>query len=393
MKPDVTLASIEDARRRLGTLARETPLLFSSELSRLTGNQLYVKAENLQITGSFKIRGAGNKIIGLAPDEAARGVVAASAGNHAQGVALAARRQGIRATVFMPRGAAIRKLVATRELGADTMLVGADYDEAYQEAVRFAGETGGTFVHAFDDPQVISGQGTVGLELVEQLPDVDAVLVPVGGGGLISGIGVAVKERFPGVRLIGIQAEGAAAPYRSRRTIADGLAVKQPGDAARSLMEHYVDDLVTVGESDIARAVLAMLERVRLVVEGAGSVGLAALLADRCQFAASDRVVVVASGGNIDVDLLARIIEKGLAEEGRCVRFATHLPDRPGELHRLLDVVAEREANVVSVYHDRLRPDVVIGETRVELTLEARDRRHVGEILAALEDLGYKRED
>lgn len=395
----VTINDVKRAQGKIRGVAVRTPLLASGDLSRLTGADVYVKAENLQMTGSFKIRGATNKISSLSPEECARGVVAASAGNHAQGVALAAAARGIKATVVMPEGAALTKLVATRAYGAEVILWGASYDHAYERALSLAAERGLAFIHAFEDPLVISGQGSVGLEILEDLPETEIVVVPVGGGGLVSGIGVAIKEQAPRVRVIGAQPSGAAAMYYSHhegqvvevgeaRTLADGLAVKKPGPTTFRLLEKYIDDIVTVEEHEIARAILMYLEKARLVVEGAGAVGLAALLYGKVA-AAGRKIVLVASGGNIDVNVLARIIEKGLVEEGRYVRLTMRLLDQPGELQRMLRVIAETRGNVVSVYHDRLRPDVAIGESQVELTVESRDRDHALEIISQLRAQGY----
>lgn len=395
----ITADDVEEAALHVQGRVHRTPLLKFEAFQGLAGAQVYVKAENLQKTGSFKIRGAYNKLCQLAAGQKERGVVTASAGNHAQGVAVAARWLGIPCVVVMPEGAPITKVVATRSYGAEVVLYGDSYDQAYDRARDIERERGLAFIHAFDDPQVIAGQGTVGLEILEQLPDVDVLIVPVGGGGLICGVALAVKAHRPGVRVIGVQPEGAAAVYRSRqagqvveiamaKTIADGLAVKRPRERTLDLMERLVDDMVLVNEDEIARAVLLFMERGKLVIEGAGAVGLAALLSGRLELPGL-KTVLIASGGNIDVNLLARIIDHALVQEGRYVRVLTTVPDRPGGLHRLLGAVVAAQGNVISVGHDRLQPGVPLGETEVMLTLEARDRTHVEEILDRIRSAGY----
>lgn len=391
----VGLEDIRAAAAALSGRVERTPVLGLGA----AGAEVVVKAENLQKTGSFKIRGAFNKLRLLDEEQKRCGVIAASAGNHAQGVALAARWLGVRCVVVMPEGAPLTKVVSARRLGADVILHGDGFDQALEEARRIEASEGLTFVHAFDDPAVIAGAGTVGLELAEQAPDADVVLVPVGGGGLISGAAIALKSSKPGIRVIGVQPEGAAALYRSRqagrpvelgiaRTIADGLAVKRPREATLRLIEAWVDDIVLVTDDEIARAILFFLERARLAVEGAGAVGLAALLSGRFP-AAGKRVALLASGGNIDVNFLARLIDHALGEEGRYVRLATTVPDRPGGLHRLLGAVTAAQGNVVAVSHDRLQPGVPLGDTEITLTLETRDRQHVEEIIDRLGRDGY----
>lgn len=393
---DLGIEEIRAAAAALSGHVERTPVL---RLEGVADAEVLVKAENLQKTGSFKIRGAFNKLRQLDEDQKRRGVIAASAGNHAQGVALAARWLGVRCVVVMPEGASLAKVVATRRLGAEVILHGDGFDQALEEARRIQAREEMTFVHAFDDPAVIAGAGSVGLELAEQVPDADTVLVPVGGGGLISGVAVALKALRPGIRVIGVQAEGAAALYRSwqaghlielgtSRTIADGLAVKRPHETTYHLIQDWVDDLILVNDDEIARAILFFLERARLIVEGAGAVGLAALLAGRLPVAGK-RVVLVASGGNIDVSFLARLIGHALGEEGRYIRVATTVPDRPGGLHRLLGAVMAAQGNVISVSHDRLQAGVPLGDTEITLTLETRDRQHVEEIIECLRREGY----
>lgn len=396
----VSLETIREAAAALKGRVHTTPVLKFEPLQGAGGAaEVLVKAESLQKTGSFKIRGAYNKLRQLAPDQMARGVVAASAGNHAQGVALAARWLGIPCTVVMPEGAPLTKTVATRNHGARVVLHGDGFDQAYERAAAMAGAEGLAFIHPFDDPAVVAGQGTVGLEILEQAPEAEVLVVPVGGGGLAAGVAMAVKTQRPAVRVVGVQAEGAAAVYRSHqaghlvettsvRTIADGLAVKRPREGTLRLLERYLDDLVVVSDDQIARAILLYLEGAKMVVEGAGAVSLAALQAGRVE-AAGRRVVLIASGGNIDVNFLARTIDHALVMEGRYVRIVTRVADRPGALHHLLGVIVAAQGNVISVGHDRLQPGVSLGETEIMLTMEARDRAHVEEILGLLRQEGY----
>ncbi len=389
---------IEEAHAALAGIAHPTPLARSRTFSALTGCDLFLKLENLQKTGSFKIRGAYNRIRLLTSGERSRGVIAASAGNHAQGVAYAARAAGIGATIVMPEMAPLAKIVATRGYGAEVLLHGAVFDESLAKAdeVRQAG--GQTMIHAFNDPAVIAGQGTIGLEILRELPDVASIVVPVGGGGLISGIAVAVKSVAPRVKIYGVQARGAAAMVLSRReggirtipaavTMADGIAVKAPGDLTFAIIDRYVDDIVTVDDEDIAGTILMLLERSKQMVEGAGAVGLAAVLHGKLPVKGA--VACVVSGGNIDVNLIARIIERGLVRSGRRVTMTTAVADRPGTLQRLLAVVATLRANVIHVYHDRVEHDVPIGQTSIEICLETRDSGHADEVLTALRAEGY----
>ena len=397
-RPAVDLAAIRAAAATIAGFVHHTPLLSSAAFSELAGADVFLKLENLQKTGSFKVRGAFNRLSHLDPAARRQGVICASAGNHAQGVAMAGARLGIPVTVVMPETAPTTKVVATRGYGAEVVLHGQGYDQAYERALEIAAQRGLTFVHAFDDPWVVAGQGTVGLEILADLPDVDTVVVPVGGGGLIAGIAIALKEQRPGVRVVGVQAEGAPALARSfatgrleaverARTIADGLAVKKPRELTFRLIQRYVDAMVTVTEEEIARAILLLLERAKLVAEGAGAAALAALLHHKVE--QPGRVAVVVSGGNIDVNLLARIIERGLLEDGRLIRIQTLVADRPGALQALLKVIADEGGNILAVYHDRLRHEVALGETEVELIIETRDAAHVDQIRAALRRHGY----
>lgn len=396
---EIGLEDVRAAAERLRGVIVRTPLLPAEHLSSLAGGNVYLKAENLQRMGSFKLRGAYNRLVALNPAERARGVVAASAGNHAQGVALAARLLGIAATIVMPEGAALPKVTATRALGATVVLHGPTFDAAMDHARELGRERELVFIHAFDDPRIIAGQGTVGLEVVEDLPDVDLVVVPVGGGGLISGTAIAVRALRPAARVVGVQAAGAAAlstslaagrlvGLSSVRTIADGLAIKHPEESTYDLIRRHVDDMVTVDEDEIAWAMLMLLEQAHLVAEGAGAVGLAALLAGKLG-ADPGRVALVVSGGNVDVTLLDDVVERGLGREGRYVHLTTRVNDQPGALAGLLQLVGEAQGNVRTVEHDRLMAGVPLGETGVELRLETRDHEHIAALLARLEKAGY----
>lgn len=364
----------------------------------MAGCDVYLKLENLQKTGSFKIRGAYNKIRLLTPSERTHGVIAASAGNHAQGVAYAARMGGVKATIVMPEIAPLAKITATRGYDAEVVLSGAGYDEAYLKAQEIQHQAGQTFVHAFNDQAVIAGQGTIGLEILEALEDVTAIVVPIGGGGLIAGVAMAVKETAPHVKIYGVQAEGAPAMYMSKRehvikttpdaaTIADGIAVKVPGDLTFSIIDQYVDDVVVVNDEAIANTILMVLERAKLMVEGAGAVSLAAVLNGKIP--AAGRVVSIISGGNIDVNFISRIIERGLVKAGRRIKITTLIADRPGTLQNLLAVLTRLKANVINVYHDRVERNVPIGQAVVEISLETRDALHTEEIMASLRQQGY----
>lgn len=395
----VVLDDIKHAKETLAGYVRPTPLYQSPSISALLGLPVYLKPENLQRSGSFKVRGAFCKMSSLTAEERARGVIAASAGNHAQGVALAAQALGVACTICMPEGAPITKVQATENYGAKVVLSGQSYDDAYDKAVELQQAHGFTFIHAFDDPYTIAGQGTIGLEILDDLPDVATVFVPIGGGGLAAGVALAIKSQRPDVRVIGVQAAGAPAMYLSHqkgdlvvtdsaRTIADGIAVKRPGTLTRELVARYVDEIVLVDEEEIAQSILTLLERAKLMVEGAGAVGLAALLGGKAPHVMGP-VCVVLSGGNIDVNILSRIIERGLVKAGRYVRLSTFVPDRPGGLQHLLALVAAAGANVIDVHHDRWLNKVTVTDAEVDLSLETRDPRHVEQILAALKAEGY----
>jgi threonine dehydratase len=376
-----TLAEIEQARRRLEGVARLTPVYGSETFSRLIGRDVQLKAENLQRTGSFKVRGAVNRIATLSDSERAAGVVAASAGNHGQAVAWAAREAGIPALIYVPQDAPMAKIEACRHYAAKTELVGASFEEALAAALAYAAETGATFVHPYEDEIVIAGQGTIGLELAEQVPSAETVLIPVGGGGLAAGIALALRELKPGLRIVGVEAG------RDGYTIADGIAVKQPGELTSAILDDVLDDLVSVSDEEISESIVLLLERAKLVVEGAGAVGVAALLAGRAGGAGP--AVVVLSGGNIDPTMLISVMRHGLTVGGRYLVVRTHLADRPGELIKLLSLVAAERGNVIAVEHHREGMDIPVTETEVELTLVTRDEEHCQQLLAAMGEHGY----
>ncbi len=405
----VTLDDVLAARERLREAIYYSPCPHSVMLSELTGQQVYLKLENLQMTGSFKERGALNRIALLTPEQAARGVIAASAGNHAQGVAYHATKRGIRAVIVMPLTTPLVKVTATRDFGAEVVLFGANYDEAHAEAMRLCAEQGLTFIHPFDDAAVMAGQGTIALELLEQAPDLEAIVAPIGGGGLIGGLACAAKElrareKRPEIRIIGVQTAripSMAAAVKAQHpvtlepatTIADGIAVRRAGDLTLPLVEKYVDEIVTVEEDEIAAAILMLLEREKTLAEGAGAAPLAALLQRRANLKGGlkgARTAVLVCGGNIDVTLLSRIIERGMVEDGRLIRLRIYLLDRPGALHELTRLIAAHRANIVDTLHNRAYYGVNLGDTAIDITLETRGREHVEEILAGLTAGGYR---
>jgi threonine dehydratase len=379
------LPEIEAARARLDGVARVTPVYGSETLSQLVGREVQLKAENLQRTGSFKIRGAYNRISGLEAQE----VVAASAGNHGQAVAWAAREIGARARIFMPQDAPMAKVDATRHYGAEVVLTAAALEGCIAAANAYAAEHDATFVHPFEDPVVIAGQGTIGLELFDQVPDLETVVIPIGGGGLASGVALAVRASKPDARIVGVQASGTL-PGGPGFTIADGIAVKQPGELTTSILDRVLDDMVSVSDEEISEAIVLLLERTKLVVEGAGAVGIAALLTRKV--GGSGTVVPVLSGGNIDATMLISVMRRGLALAGRYLVLRTHVPDRPGELATLLTLLANERVNIVEVEHQRETPSLPVGATGVELTLLTRDSAHGDEILATLGRWGYPAE-
>jgi threonine dehydratase len=379
-----TLAEIEAARERLQGVARVTPVYGSETFSRLTGRDVLLKAENLQRTGAFKVRGAVNRIATLSADERAAGVVAASAGNHGQAVAWAARKAAIPARIYVPQDAPMAKVEACRNYAADTELVGLAFEDALAAAYGYAEETGATFIHPYEDETVVAGQGTIGLELAEQVPEAETVVIPVGGGGLAAGIARALRDVKPGLRIVGVQAG------RNGYTIADGIAVKRPGELAQRVFEDVLDDVVAVTDEEISEAIVLLLERSKLVVEGAGAVGVAALLAGRA--GGSGPAVAVLSGGNIDPTMLISVMRHGLTAGGRYLVVRTRLTDRPGELIKLLSLIADERGNVISVEHHREGMDVPVTETEVELTLVTRDEEHCRALLDAMAAGGYTTE-
>ncbi len=397
--PTVSVAQIEEARTLLDGVAIYTPMEESRWLSSLTGGPVSLKCENLQRTGSFKIRGAFLRISRLSEEERTHGVVAASAGNHAQGVALAAQMLGIKATVFMPEGAPIPKEKATRGYGADVVFHGQYLEDAMVGARAFAEETGAVFIHPFDHLDVVTGQGTAGLEILEQAPDVRTVLVPTGGGGLLAGIAIAIKASRPDVRVVGIQAEGAAAypsslasgaPVKlsSMKTMADGIAVGLPGDITFAAVRDHVDEIVTVSEESLSRALLALVERAKMVVEPAGAAAVAALLDDPTAY--ETPVVAVLSGGNIDPLLLGKVIRHGMASAGRYLHLRVCIPDLPGGLARLLTEVGEAGANILEVAHERISPSLHLDEVEVQLQMETRGEPHAEQVRTRLRERGYR---
>jgi threonine dehydratase len=395
----VTLEDIENAREAVYQVGHRTPLVFSSRLSERYGHEVYLKAECLQYTGSFKVRGAANRLSMLTPEEQKRGVIAASAGNHAQGVAVAARRLGIKATVVMPKQATLAKVQAARRYGANVLLEGEGFDDALATAQSLAEEHGYIFIPAFDDERVIAGQGTLGLELLEDCPDVDDVIVPVGGGGLIAGIATALKARRPAVRIAGVQAAAAPAVAlsfrRGRRaeleaapTVADGVAIGAPGRATLPIIRRHVDQVVTVDEETIAQAIVLLLEDAKLVVEGAGALGVAALLSGAIE-PQGKKTIIVLSGGNIDINMLATIVQRGLLYENRYFNLRIEFEDRPGSLAEILGLVASTGANVLDVVHFRQEPYLPLRGVEVRLLLETRDLDHIEEITRMVLKDGY----
>jgi threonine dehydratase len=397
----VTLQDVEEAQRRIGDAVYRTPCPKSDQFNEASCAALYCKLENLQRTGAFKERGALNKLLTLTPEERTRGVIAASAGNHAQGLAYHAGRLNLSATIVMPERTPLIKATRTRAYGARVVLAGANFDEAYAEALRIQERENRVFVHPFDDPLVIAGQGTVGLELLEQCPWVDMVVVPIGGGGLISGVACALKETNPRIKVVGVETTtlpsmkasleaGRLVELEGGTTIADGIAVKRPGEHTFEMVRRYVDDIVTVDEEEIANAILLLLEREKTVAEGAGAVGLAALINGKIPSARGRKVVLLISGGNIDVNLISRIIERGLVKDGRLVQLEVRMPDRPGMLARLTTEIAQQGANVVEIYHNRAFAKAGLGEVMVEVTLETRGHEHIEELMTSLSQKGWQ---
>jgi threonine dehydratase len=398
----ITLENINAALDRVRGSIYLSPCTFSDTFSQLTGNSIYLKLENLQRTGAFKERGALNKLLTLTPEERARGVIAASAGNHAQGLAYHAGCRDIRAQICMPLTTPLIKVSATKAYGAEVVLYGANYDEACEEAVRRGKQQHLTFIHPFDDDAVIAGQGTLGLELLQQHPEIEAVVVPIGGGGLIGGVACAIKETNPKVQVVGVQttrlpsmkvavAEGKPVTLAPAATIADGIAVRRAGDRTLPLVQKYVDEIVTVNEEEIANAVLLLLEREKMLAEGAGAAAIAAVINHKIKMAGK-KIAVLVCGGNMDVTLLSRIIERGLVKDGRLVRLRVHLPDYPGALHKVTGILANHRANIVETSYDRAYYGVNLGDTAIDITMETRGPDHIAELLSALEAGGYAHE-
>ncbi len=398
----VTLQTIKAAAGRIRDSIYLSPFVRSETFSKLTGNTIFFKLENLQMTGSYKERGALNKILLLTDDERRKGVIAASAGNHAQAVAYHATKRGIAAQICMPLTTPIVKVTATRGYGAEVILSGTNYDETCQEALSRCERLGLTFIHPFDDEAVISGQGTLGLEMLDQQGDIDVLIVPIGGGGLIGGVACAVKETNSKVRVIGVQTsklpsmkaaieKGSPVTLPAKVTIADGIAVRCAGAATFPLVQRYVDDIVTVDEEEIANAILLLLEKEKTLTEGAGAVATAAVLQHKIPLSGK-KVGVFIGGGNIDVSLLSRIIERGLVKDGRLVRLRIHLPDHPGALQKLAGVIAGQKANIVETNYDRAYYGVLLGDTVIDITMETRGPENIVELTAALEAAGYPHE-
>ncbi|WP_256287796.1 threonine ammonia-lyase [Halobellus inordinatus] len=396
----LSLADVEAARDRIEDIARWTPLEYSHTFSDMTGADVHLKLETFQRTGAFKIRGATNRIATLSAAEREAGVVTASAGNHAQGVALAASRSGVDSKIVMPEHAPISKVEATERYGGQTVLYGADYDEAQAKAHEIEREEGRTYVHAFNDEVVMAGQGTIGLEIVDDCPEVDTVVVPIGGGGLISGIATAVKGRNPDARVIGVQAEGAASLPQSLQageireldavnTIADGIATRKVGERPFEVIQERVDEVVTVSDEEIAVALTYLLEREKTLVEGAGAVPLAALLFEAFDYEDGETIVPALCGGNIDTNQLTTVLVRGLVETGRYLKIRTVLRDRPGALQDLVEIIADQRANIYAIQHDRTSRDVAMNEADVEIDIETRGHDHIEELLVALRAAGY----
>jgi threonine dehydratase len=388
---DIQLKDIWQAKERLSGLVHQTALGRSQSLDAVTGGEIFLKFENMQKTGSFKVRGASNRIMTLCAepdfaegtDRRAAGVVAASAGNHAQGVALSATRAGIASTIVMPEGAPISKIMATKSYGANVVLSGSSYDDAYEKAIALSQETGAFYLHAYDDPYVIAGQGTVGLEIMEQLPDVDVIFVPIGGGGLASGVALAVKSLKPSVEVIGVEAQNRS------NTIADGIAVKHPGKLTGAILDKYLDGVVQVDDEEVSATILLLMERVKVIAEGAGAAAVAAAIYNKVPTKGRKAACII-SGGNIDVNFVAQIIHRGMLKNGRYLEATALLPDKPGSLRRYLDIIAQAKGNVVSVLHDRNRADIHLNMVSVSVLIETQGFEHGQAIMEALEKQGIK---
>ena len=394
------LNQIISAREKMKGIIHQTPLDFSQTFTDMSHNEVYLKLENLQKTGSFKVRGSINKLTSLSKEELSKGVIAASAGNHAQGVAYSSKMLNIPCTIVMPKGAPLSKIQATKNYGAEIVLEGDVFDDALAHAIELSEKQGFTLVHTFDDDEIIAGQGTVGLEILEQLPDVEAIICPVGGGGLIAGIAVAVKEKNPNVAIYGVEASACPSMAQSllekkpitvasSPTVADGIAVKKPGVRNLEIVEKYVDDLVTVDELEMIRTMFLLLERNKLLVEGSGASSLAALLYEKLNIKGK-KVVALLSGGNVDVNFISRIIERGMVEAGRYARFSIIIVDKPGGLQRVLTNITEADANILSVHHTRMGRNIYPGYTEIEIAVETKSHEHILDLQKALTARGYR---
>lgn len=394
----MTFEKIQEAKKRLDAVVQRKPLDYSTTFSRMTGGQIYLKCENMQKTGSFKVRGAYNKIAKLHEEGSLSAIVASSAGNHAQGCAFAASAMGVKATICMPKTTPIAKIVATEGYGATVELYGDYYDDCYRRAREIEATTGAVFIHPFDDEDVIAGQGTIGLEILEELPDADVILVPAGGGGLLAGVACAAKAVNPETRVIGVQAEGAPAIALSFKenkhialdyihTIADGIAVKNPGNVTMDLIRKYADDVMTVSDGEIASAIIHLIERTKMVVEPAGATTLALALSGRLNVKGK-KVVCLLSGGNIDVSTIGKIIEQGLITRGRKIEFSIQLQDKPGMLEKVSHILAKENANVISITYDRMHADLELGETILHIACEVGGKEHSNRVATALREAG-----
>jgi threonine dehydratase len=395
----LNLDNIIIAREKMKGIVHTTPLDFSKTFSDLAHNEVYLKLENLQKTGSFKVRGSYNKLISLSEEELKKGVVAASAGNHAQGVAYSSKMLNIPCTIVMPKGAPLSKVLATRQYGAEVILEGDVFDESLAYALELKEKMGATFIHAFDDEAVITGQGTVGLEILDQLPDVEAIICPVGGGGLIAGVAMAVKEKNPNISVYGVQTlacpsmkqsllEHKPVAIKSTPTMADGIAVQKPGESTFEIVKDYVDDIFCVDEMEIARTMLMLLERNKLLVEGSGASSLAALIYDKIQLR-DKKVAAVLSGGNVNVNFISRIIERGLVESGRYASFSIILKDKPGELQRVVSSVTELDANIQDVHLHHMGKNIYPGYAQLDLSVETKNNEHIEKLFQVLQEKEY----
>jgi threonine dehydratase len=397
----IKFEDIEKAKALISDQLIKTPVTYSSTLSEEVGCEVFLKLENLQLTGAYKVRGALNRLMQLSDEDKKRGVIASSAGNHAQGVALAAKKLGIKATIVMPETTPLAKIQGTKKFGARVVLHGNFYDEAYEEALRLQKENNLVFIHPFNDPDIIAGQGTIGLEVFKSKPELDVLVVPIGGGGLISGIAVAMKKLNPNIKIVGVEAQQMAAMKASveagkivtidkKKTIADGIAVTTVKENTFEIVSKYVDEIVTVSELEMANAILMLLEVEKVLTEGAGAAGFAALKYHKIKGINGKRVGVIVSGGNIDVNFLSKVIDRGLSQDGRLCSLKIIVPDKPGIISRIADVCGDHGANIVDIYHNRTFSNTNLGETAVHFSLETKGHEHVAEIISAIQELGLE---